>query len=1258
MKKLAILALTASALVLGGVSSIKLAKNTTEARDATIIVRMTTDIHQYSEDQLLNIQNSLLNEISTSLTSNFRVTSRYTNIFNGFVLEVPSTYVDDIRHLNRVDKVNYNIMLDEEVVNNDGARYDIQLTTSKKTASAQTMEKPDGTNDGSGIFVAILDTSFYIQTSDKGKQTYHNVFAPLQNAEDVVITQASLKAKIDAAKNFHGKYDKDHSTYYNSKVPFYYDYGGDQSAATVPDYDVYADGQEHGTHVASIAGGNAGEEYEGIAPRSQMALMKVFRTYMSGDSYQSGAPNDAVLNALEDCLVLGVDTLNMSLGSNLNDFDDAEIVQDVIRELDKNGTFVNVAAGNEGKEQYSGTVYKYWSTDMVETNILSSYANNGGAMTVASTQADFQFYGEALTVGDTNIQFYDQVTNYRTVEGEVTYKPERHLKDLLKDEAQITEFDYVYLPGLGKIEEYADVDVTGKIVVTNRGDITFKEKVDNAVAKGAIAILIIDNTNSTEFNFRMNFSKDEPYNPAIPVCSVLNRDKEVFENAVEKGVTKLKFLLNVDLDNPTARVISDYSSDGMRYDLAIKPEIATPGENIKGAVLGEVNKYESFSGTSMATPNFTGSVALMLGEHLGDADYRGTIKSRLMSTATPMKDNVPDATYGSVRRQGAGLVNLDAALNSKVYLDGIDGEGNQIGKAKIELYNNEKIAQGKLDLSFMAINEGDKAVTYTATTYVLAPATEEYSEELYPEFAGQKFQTVQDQLVEKFTDTVTVPANSKTKITLPEHQVSEANLAKLDEDFENGCILEGYVILTAENQHQLSIPYLGFYGNLDNMSPVEPFGFEKEDGKTYDSDILNYFLNISIGKASDGSYDYSKADFSSQIVTGYWKTNTSVSLSNVVNNSTGLSRITDESGNRVNLVGTNPFNGELTNELYVGNNGYSNTMIIQQYVRRSVRDNTLTLTNKATNEVILTDHMFDMLMGSEYDEATGITTYPLYKSHLDATALFDSGYMAHRAYSVIPLYKTESGKQVNYPDGEYEMKFSYELMSGGHYEVSYTLHIESELPAIRSIEKVDNAYRFHYTDTNLAVLYVAEKPYAPTKEEGGVYVDVPTSVFEKSDKAYITSEDKSFGKETFITHVDDQNSVMLYNKFFNTNYDFDYEIKGKGKSQTLTFNITKGTGAGSTSGNIIYRMLVPKGIDINTLKVYTVDAKGNEKEIKYTIIGNYVQFETPIRIIHLVSEKSAGGSGCGGSLIASSAVLSIVAALGATLLFMRKRKED
>ena len=67
---------------------------------------------------------------------------------------------------------------------------------------------------------------------------------------------------------------------------------------------------DHGTHVAGIAAANAveGSGVVGMAPDAQLVIMKVFGA-------NGGAYTDDIVAALEDALRLGVDVVNMSLGS-------------------------------------------------------------------------------------------------------------------------------------------------------------------------------------------------------------------------------------------------------------------------------------------------------------------------------------------------------------------------------------------------------------------------------------------------------------------------------------------------------------------------------------------------------------------------------------------------------------------------------------------------------------------------------------------------------------------------------------------------------------------------------------------------------------------------------------------------------------------------------------------------------------------------------------------------------------------------------
>ena len=89
------------------------------------------------------------------------------------------------------------------------------------------------------------------------------------------------------------------------------------------------------------------------------------------------------------------------------------------------------------------------------------------------------------------------------------------------------------------------------------------------------------------------------------------------------------------------------------------------------------------------------------------------------------RENNPEndvKTLTSPRIQGAGMVDLDGALNTMVYLEGLDLQGNPINKSKIALRNNPDIAKGDIKLSFLAHNESQEDLSYDVKLTVMRPA--------------------------------------------------------------------------------------------------------------------------------------------------------------------------------------------------------------------------------------------------------------------------------------------------------------------------------------------------------------------------------------------------------------------------------------------------------------------------------------------------------------------------------------------------------
>jgi len=84
--------------------------------------------------------------------------------------------------------------------------------------------------------------------------------------------------------------------------------------------------------------------------------------------------------------------------------------------------------------------------------------------------------------------------------------------------------------GLGTKNNLANKDVTGKIVLVQRGTITFGEKVLNAAEKGAAAVIIFNNTDG-ELNGTLGGANDN----YIPSLAVTKEEGEKILTSIQKG---------------------------------------------------------------------------------------------------------------------------------------------------------------------------------------------------------------------------------------------------------------------------------------------------------------------------------------------------------------------------------------------------------------------------------------------------------------------------------------------------------------------------------------------------------------------------------------------------------------------------------------------------------------------------------------------------------------------------------------------------
>ena len=646
--------------------------------------------------------------------------------------------------------------------------------------------------DGTGMVVAVLDTGLDYNhsafsvgnfTADRNK-----LGMQLSDVESFISdTKASeLHSGLTAA-----------DVYINEKVPFAFDYADYDSDV----YPMTPSAASHGTHVAGVIAGKD-DTITGVAPNAQLAIMKIFSDVVAT------ARTAWILSALEDCVVLGVDVINMSIGTScgFSRESDKEAISGVYDRIRATGISMVVAASNSFNSTYgsekNGNLGLTSNPDSATVGSPSTYE---GAMSVASISGKKTPY---LLFGDKIIYFTESTD--RVAEEKNFYD------DIMPAGTNEMEVEYVTIPGAGRSADYTGLDVRGKVALVRRGSTTFEEKANVAQAKGAIGIIVYNNVSG---EIKMNVG-----DATIGVCSISQDDGEVLAKN-ESG--KLK----IARSQASGPFMSDFSSWGPTPDLGIKPEITAHGGMIYSAVPGQSYDYQS--GTSMASPNVAGATALIrqyvvenFPEIAGDPVKVTAFVNQLMMSTADIVYNTNGLPY-AVRKQGAGLANLDNIANTTAYIITYRNDGSEMDKTKLEL-GDDPTKSGVYTLSFAVKNFGTTALTYDVSACVITEGVSDTKtkqgettvDELGYILSGAKVELTS--LLGATSDgmKITVGAGATANLTVT-ITLSDADKKYLDDSFENGMYVEGFVTLDAAEESivDLSVPYLAFYGDW-TVAPI------------------------------------------------------------------------------------------------------------------------------------------------------------------------------------------------------------------------------------------------------------------------------------------------------------------------------------------------------------------------------------------------------------------------------------------------------
>lgn len=631
-------------------------------------------------------------------------------------------------------------------------RYELDETVQPDTATAGEMVGSysawaDGYT-GAGSRIAIIDTGLDLSHPSFSEGGYYYSLGISAASFGKKISDYNLLTKEEIKKalpNLSISADKNppkaDDLYRNAKVPFAYNYVDDGLDVS---HDAEGDSNgDHGTHVAGIAAANRyvphydadGDLYydkqelgvTGVAPDAQLVVMKVFG--VGGGAYSSD-----YMAAIEDAIWLNCDSVNLSLGSgsagrSYGSKSDQQIL-DSFRNTD---TVVTVSAGNNGawgENVLTGTGMTYTTDVRMHTGgSPGSYTNSFTIASVTNTSMSGvmgKFNGVAAIPGDTGETY--GAKNFSTL-------------DTSEDQSGTT-YDYVFLgdpvkgEGIyGLPENYANVDVKGKVVLISRGNSSFADKANAAIQAGAAAAVIYNNAPGS---INMNLTGYNFPNPAVMIEQA--KAKEILAASTQDETTGLwGGKMTVSAKAETLHGVADgykpssFSSWGTTENLDLKPELMTPGGNIYSTL--NHSSYGMMSGTSMAAPSAAGGAAIMaqyIKEHKLSKQEGLTVRALamalMMSTSEPLTDPDTGVTY-SPRQQGSGLMQLQEAVTSPAYLLVGEKEGND-GKVKLT-FGDDAERTGVYTGSFSVQNLSDSPLHYALSGKVTTMAVEEIEGEDY-----------------------------------------------------------------------------------------------------------------------------------------------------------------------------------------------------------------------------------------------------------------------------------------------------------------------------------------------------------------------------------------------------------------------------------------------------------------------------------------------------------------------------------------------
>ncbi len=696
---------------------------------------------------------------------------------------------------------------------------------------------------GSGVHVAIMDTGI--------DWTHEDLTEAMFGYNESVDTSGGWEDRDASWLQGWGHYDFVQDDFdpmeatpedYQIELEAYQETGINPPASFQLEY--YTTG--HGTHVAGTVAsqGNVenasnveGRTYVGMAPDVNLIGIRVLGAGGAGTVTN-------FLQGVEHIASFTYQDLIDDTQATDNPFDwDAYVLSEVARGRDASTLskdnlvidVVNMSLG--GGSSTPNTAFNLAVGNLTDLGVVVvAAAGNNGAWGLYTTHAPGAS-DKVITVGAAPADYYiEQVDmNYANTNftlNAFAYPTTDDYNSLVTEALENKSFIFA---DTGTTSDFIGVNAENKIVVLDRGDISFWFKYLNSVNKGAEAVIVV---NYQAYTNKPIYEYYGEYNVfSIPMFNIDSNQGQVLKDLVEKNQSSTATVTNINSDQTNGKIrlanqaVAGFSSSGPSLgSFAIKPDIIAPGVHIMSTVPAFYNRsisqpertpetsYADMQGTSMASPHVAGIAALMVENYryvekvwddesimpLGDRAQM--LKVAIMNTANhdifslgEYDTETYEVTDYSVFKRSVGLINPQRAiaysLDTSIYVDYsleytyVDAEKS--GSADdVSTLTIDNIRTGLINYGVVIGNSTnnaadfdydwvDRAVTIDNTLV----DTDKY---YYVEFVGNLSQYSENYSTMKFTVSSITGSETSTSTTIGDIDQSNFNNGSVQDYFISG----------------------------------------------------------------------------------------------------------------------------------------------------------------------------------------------------------------------------------------------------------------------------------------------------------------------------------------------------------------------------------------------------------------------------------------------------------------------------------------